>query len=368
MAGPDFKTVQGILARWAAGEKPAAAEQRLLETAWLADAPRARAFGLEPGNIQTRVERYGEVWVRSRLAIADLAAQLNLGALPLETLWYLWIPLACQLQSLRQGCDRPVVQGILGGQGTGKTTLGAVLTRLLAVMGDRAVSLSLDDLYKTYAERQALQQQDPRLRWRGPPGTHDVALGLRTLDALRASQFPVALPRFDKSACQGAGDRAQPESVAQADIVLFEGWFVGVRPLDSGSFDPAPFPIETEADRAFARAMNERLGEYLPLWERLDQLMVLLPQDYRFSVQWRQEAEQKMKAAGKSGMDDAEIQAFVHYFWRSLHPALFLEPLADRADHVNWIVEIDAHHRPTAVYRPGDRPHISSDSNARYHY
>ena len=150
--------------------------------------------------------------------------------------------------------------------------------------------------------------------------------------------------------------------------MLFEGWFVGVRPLDLGSFDPAPFPIETEADRAFARAMNERLGEYLPLWERLDQLMVLLPQDYRFSVQWRQEAEQKMKAAGKSGMDDAEIQAFVHYFWRSLHPALFLEPLADRVDHVNWIVEIDAHHRPTAVYRPGDRPHISSDSNARYHY
>ncbi|NJL21401.1 MAG: hypothetical protein HC895_12160 [Leptolyngbyaceae cyanobacterium SM1_3_5] len=35
------------------------------------------------------------------------------------------------------------------------------------------------------------------------------------------------LPRFDKSLHEGAGDRIDPERVDRADVILFEGWFVG---------------------------------------------------------------------------------------------------------------------------------------------
>jgi hypothetical protein len=46
--------------------------------------------------------------------------------------------------------------------------------------------LSLDDLYRTRAERQAMARQvHPLFATRGVPGTHDVDLGLATIAALR---------------------------------------------------------------------------------------------------------------------------------------------------------------------------------------
>jgi D-glycerate 3-kinase len=208
----------------------------------------------------------------------------------------------------------------------------------------------LDDLYKTYSDRLVLTQQDPRLIWRGPPGTHDVDLGLDVLDRIRQSQGSIMVPRFDKSAYKGAGDRTNPEMVTGVDIVLFEGWFVGVRPINADVFDTAPPPIVTNEDRAFARDMNLRLHDYLPLWDRLDSLIVLYPTDYRCSLEWRKQAEQQMIAAGKSGMSNAEIEQFVNYFWRSLHPELFIKPLVKDATAVDLVVEIHTDHSFGEVY------------------
>jgi D-glycerate 3-kinase len=272
------------------------------------------------------------------------------------SLWNLWLPLAMQLASIRQQLGRPLIQGVLGGQGTGKTTLGAVLSLILSELGYRTLSLSLDDLYKTYDERQRLQKKDSRLIWRGPPGTHDVELGLQVLDQLRSPSqpHPILIPRFDKSAWGGAGDRSTPEMVQSIDIVLFEGWFVGVRPIDARVFDAStPAPIETSADRLFARDMNERLKDYVPLWERLDRLMVLYPSDYRHSQQWRRQAEQQMIATGKSGMTDAQVDEFVEYFWRSLHPELFITPLTQNSSLVDLVIEINPDHTTGAIYQPG---------------
>src|SRR3546814_16672286 len=94
----------------------------------------------------------------------------------------------------------------------------------------------------------------PLLATRGPPGTHDVALACRTLDALRAGQT-IALPRFDKLA-----DRRLPESgwprtgpvdpgssPGQA-LVLFEGWFLGT-PAEPDAAPAEPLhALEREED------------------------------------------------------------------------------------------------------------------------
>jgi D-glycerate 3-kinase len=222
---------------------------------------------------------------------------------------------------------------------------------ILQQLGCSCVRISIDDLYKTYAERQQLQQVDPRLVWRGPPGTHDVALGVRVLDQLRQETGEeIAIPRFDKSAYAGMGERTNPEIVSSVEIVLFEGWCVGMRPVKEDVFDQAPYPINTSEDVAFAKEMNRRLQAYVPLWERLDGLLVLYPQDYHWSVQWRQEAEQKMKAQGKGGMKDDEIREFVQYFQKSLHPEIFFPPLLQDAD---LVVEIDHNHAIAKIYSPG---------------
>ena len=339
------------------GTATPAMEQRLQERC-SQDAASMRAFGIAPETLQGAVRSRIQLLRSVYPAFVELCQHtLQIQPVPLITLWDLWLPLAMQLAKQRQALGHLLVQGILGGQGTGKTTLGSVLTLILRHLGYRALSWSLDDLYKTYVDRQRLQVADPRLIWRGPPGTHDVELGIQTLDQLRHAPKgeTIAIPRFDKSAYDGAGDRTVPELVQAIDIVLFEGWFVGVRPIGDDAFEQAPAPILTEADRTFARASNDRLHAYLPLWQHLDSLMILYLPDYRWSQQWRQQAEHKMIALGKSGMSDRQINAFVEYFWRSLHPQLFIEPLIRNPELTDWVIEIQPDHTPGKIYRPGDR-------------
>jgi D-glycerate 3-kinase len=313
-------------------------------TTWeLANPRRSKAFGITAKTVAAAIDRRCE-WLRS---LAPHFDRFPLSHTPhfLETLWSLWLPMGIQIGDWQQALGRPLVQGVLGGQGAGKTTLAATLKVILAQLGYRMVELSLDDLYKTYADRQVLQVRNPRLDRRGPPGTHDIDLGITALDRLRREphpQTPILVPRFDKSLHGGQGDRVEPEPVEGADIILFEGWFVGVRPIDPVAFEHPPAPIVTSADRTFALEMNAALHEYLPLWERLDRLMILHPIDYRLSQQWRLEAERQMVASGKPGMTDAQIEAFVTYFWQALHPELFIEPLANGGNGVDWAIRIEA--------------------------
>ncbi|MGB2923951.1 MAG: glycerate kinase [Limnothrix sp.] len=347
-------TIAAILSGWLAGRSPQDSDYPQLLKAAQADPQQAEAlnYDLTLVGIQHRVTDF--------LAIAPDVVQLcedlkftDQDAI-LKTLWELWLPLAQQIRDARQQQDQPLIYGILGGQGTGKTTLTQVLSQILAAWNFTCIAISIDDLYKTYAERQKLLETQPRLIWRGPPGTHDVETGLAVLTQLQQATAgdKIAIPRFEKSLHQGAGDRLEPEQVNPADIVLFEGWFVGCRPIDATKFADAPEPITTAEDRDFAIAINQALQAYVPLWEKLDRLMVLFPEDYRLSKTWRKDAEHKMIAQGKTGMSDAEIDDFVDYFWRSLHPDLFITPLTKDPTLTNLVIEIDAAHRPSNIYRP----------------
>lgn len=296
------------------------------------------AFGIDAANVRDRIQSRLALFHRSYDAIVDCCDELNLSP-SIETIWNLWLPLAMQIADWKGLLDRCLVQGFLGGQGTGKTTLTRVLTVILDQLGYRAISWSIDDLYLSYVDRIALRNHDPRLIRRGPPGTHDVQFGIEVLNQFRQGNFPIALPRFDKSLHNGEGDRTIPETIEQADIVLFEGWFIGVHPIVS--------QFEIVGDREFARDMNEQLGNYLPLWELLDRLIVLYVPNYQLSKQWRKQAEHRMIAQGKSGMSDAEIDQFVEYFWKALHPDLFVPPTLKNAD---LVLEIGAEHTVTAIY------------------
>lgn len=324
--------------------------QVLAQAATLADPVRANVFNITPHNVTQVIQERSQLLKSVFPAFSQFCEnnlQIPIQAM-LQVLWDLWLPLGMKIASQRQKLGRPFIQGILGGQGTGKTTMSRILSLILQELGYSTLSLSLDDLYKTYSDRLTLTQQDPRLIWRGPPGTHDIDLGLSVLDQIRQGNSPVTVPRFDKSAFSGAGDRSTPEIVTNIDIVLFEGWFVGVLPIDPQAFSTAPPPIITDDDRAFARDMNHQLQAYLPLWQRLDSLIAIDPSDYRCSLEWRKQAERKMIAAGKSGMNDSQIEAFVNYFWRSLHPELLIKPLL-RSSKVDLVIQVNTDHSFGAI-------------------
>ncbi len=350
---PSNATLERLLPTWLAGSRPAPDEWAVVTALELADAARARALGITAAAVRPHLEQrlalLRSLWPRLERDSTLLPAAMTKRD-RLTQLWQVWLPIAQQLATLQSTLKRPLIQGILGVQGTGKTTLVKILQHLLTHLGCPTIGISIDDFYKTYAERRWLQRQDPRLIWRGPPGTHDLELGLHVLAQLHQEQFPVAIPRFDKSVWGGAGDRTEPEWVSQGAIVLFEGWMVGLRPLPPTAFEAPPWPIVTAGDRAFARDMNQALQAYLPLWAYLDRLMVLQPHDYRLSQQWRQQAEQQMQARGKAGISDATIAQFVEYFWKALHPALFIPPLLRPPDGADLVLELDNQHRVTAMY------------------
>jgi D-glycerate 3-kinase len=344
--------IQTIYRSWLSGHYPTAQDYETLLTNAIASEPWPHLFDWSI-DLALMHHRGGE-FISIAPTILQKAATLNLNDenQVLSNLWHLWLPLAQRLQELKSNQTKPLIQGLLGGQGTGKTTLTQMLQVILQSWGYSCLCLSLDDLYLTYRDRELLRQQQPDLIWRGPPGTHDIPLGKRLLAELIKQKPSIAIPRFDKSLHGGAGDRVESELIPAVNIVLFEGWFVGCRPINATLFDTAPAPITTEADRQFARSINQSLQQYLPLWNYLDSLWILKPQDYRWSKLWRWEAEQAMKAQGKSGMDDQQLGQFVDYFWRSLHPQLFIDPLMHQPSRADLIIDLDRHHRPIKIYGP----------------
>ena len=263
--------------------------------------------------------------------------------------------MALDLAARRRRAGRAVVQGVLGAQGCGKTTLPRVMAPLLQALGCSTLSLSIDDFYLPFAQRVALRQEDPRFRWRGPPGTHDAGQATRVLDDLQAGRA-TRVPRFDKSLQGGEGDRAGFLAAGPADVVWLEGWLVGCRPVDEARIDKAPWPIATRDDRDFARECNRRLAGYLPLWDRLDGLLVLWMPDFATVRDWRVEAERRMRDAGRDGMDDTQVDAFVTHFWKALHPDLFVRPRVDSPRPGDRVAVLDARRRVVSVRQRAARP------------
>lgn len=239
---------------------------------------------------------------------------------------------------------RSLIVGICGAQGSGKSTLARHLAEELEDAGYRAAILSLDDLYLPRAARQALAETvHPMFATRGVPGTHDVALGLRVLDALKAGQ-PVRLPRFDKSA-----DNPLPEGdwplVEAADVILFEGWCVGARPQDSGDLIQPINDLEADRDPdgTWRRAVNDALkGPYQDLFGRLDRLILLAAPDFHTVQDWRTQQEhglrEQLKREGKVGtrvMSDAEVAVFIRFYERLTRHVL--REMPHRADLTLWL-------------------------------
>lgn len=221
-----------------------------------------------------------------------------------------WIE--AQLNQLKQ----PVFIGLNAPQGAGKTTLTKWLVDQLYEKEIHAVSLSIDDFYLTREEQIKLAQENPDnpyLQQRGYPGTHDIELGVSTLQSLKTNRGEILIPRYSKSAHAGQGDRTpqeywsviDTENGPKVDVVLLEGWCLGFAPLGEAK------ALELEPA---LREVNERLKAYARWHEFLDAFIALWPTDKRFVIDWRIEAEQKMRMEGKDGMSDEDVRRYVEKF------------------------------------------------------
>jgi len=253
-------------------------------------------------------------------------------------------PLAERICTLREHLGRPIVVGINGAPGSGKSTFALFLAEWLQrESGLSAVSLSLDDLYLgKHAREELAEKSHPLLRTRGVPGTHDVALGQELLQELteQSEGCVVRLPVFNKA----TDDRLQQSEwrsiAAPVDVVLFEGWCVGARPQrDVDLRDPVnALEAQDDTNGRWRSFVNNNLRiDYAELFSRLDALVMLRIPSFDKVFEWRELQEHKL--LGGSGMNAAEIRHFMMYFER-----LTRHMLARMPDYANTIIDLDDAH------------------------
>lgn len=238
-----------------------------------------------------------------------------------------------KIKEQRNSSAKPVVLGITGLQGSGKSTWAVGIVEILTSEHQlHTITVSLDDFYKTHDGLVSQRDQHPRnrlYRVRGQPGTHDEQLAARFFEELEAfsGEGELRIPSFDKSQFNGEGDRApvsEWHSVSRKpDVVVFEGWCVGFQPLSKSAVEEkhslalaGKLPVNTPAQHQLSHLLevNDNLKRYCDAFMgpgHFDFFVHIDTSDLHNVYTWRLEQEHKMIAAKGSGMSDEQVRAFI---------------------------------------------------------
>ncbi|KKA26140.1 hypothetical protein TD95_005471 [Thielaviopsis punctulata] len=240
-----------------------------------------------------------------------------------------------------QHATHPLIVGINGLQGIGKTTLVTALSTALSAAAIPHATFSVDDFYLPRAAQAALAANfpaNPLLQHRGEPGTHAVPLLRRVLDDLRARR-PTRVPRYDKAAFGGRGDRLPEDQWTSVNrpgeepvrVVLFEGWCVG---FTAASDEEAAERHRDTSTRTLCKhrlqdllQINSFLKEYDAVTGCLDAFIHLDAKETTWVYDWRLEQERELRAARGTGMTDEEVIRFVDGYYPAYE--LYLPKLAN---------------------------------------
>lgn len=267
-----------------------------------------------------------------------------------------FFPLAAEIIASQKVSSHsgPLIIGINGSQGSGKSTLALLLTRIFGSRYNKNVAnLSIDDFYKTKAERQqSATNIHPLLLTRGVPGTHDTTLLSNTLKQLCAGADKVIIPRFNKSTDDRHLENAWETIYNPVDIILLEGWCLGVRPEAQASLSVAINSLEQCEDPqgSWREHINDTIkSHYLPIFEQLDKLIMLKAPSFECVYNWRQKQEDKLKQKNiassarpdkQSGiMSKTELHRFIQHYER-----LTLHMLATLPEYADILFELSSDH------------------------
>jgi len=195
---------------------------------------------------------------------------------------------------------QPLIIGLAGGQGSGKTTISSILTLILQKYFKLNVfKVSIDDFYKTRKDRRLLSKnKHPLLMTRGVPGTHDIDLMLNFFKKIKSKNFKtLKVPTFNK-----AIDDRCPKSLwykikSKPDVIIFEGWCVGARAQPASQLKKSINSLEKVHDQnaKWRTYVNNQLKvKYKILFKQLDGLLYLKAKNFNLLKEWRLKQERKL--------------------------------------------------------------------------
>ena len=145
----------------------------------------------------------------------------------------------------------PLVIGIAGGSGSGKTTVAQVI--LQRVGRDRIAFLQHDSYYKDLSGLPPAQRADVNF---DHPESLESELLIEHIASLRAGK-PVQVPIYDFSADRRTGETF---TVHPCRVILVEGILIFAEPQLRKMFDVKIF-VDTDADLRFIRRLERDINE-----------------------------------------------------------------------------------------------------------
>lgn len=277
---------------------------------------------------------------------------------------YLW-PLVQDMMNLyrQRTTSVPWFVGLQGTQGSGKSTVCLFIKALLEKCFDlNVVILSLDDFYKTRKERALLAKEvHPLFATRGVPGTHDLALANQVIDELSELQAGEScfVPSFNK-AIDDRREKSQWQSIpGPINVILFEGWCVGVTPQANTSLAKAVNELERieDANGKWRGFVNQQLETgYAQFYARIENLIALQAPSFKCVYQWRLLQETKLLEANKHTSDQThqplriqtpeEIERFIAHYERLTRFALNILP-----ELASWKISLNEKHNMVSLTR-----------------
>lgn len=293
-------------------------------------------------------------------AVAAKIAALKLPANFADTVRTTYREIARALIARKAKSRRPLVIGICGSQGSGKSTLAAFLKLLLDWEGEPTAILSLDDFYMTKSQREKLARSvHPMLKTRGVPGTHDVALGLMTLERLQdaGARSRTPLPAFEKAKDDRKPAKQWQKFKGRPAFILFEGWCVDARPEAPRALREPINRLERDRDPdgIWRTYVNDQLaGPYRELFAPIDILLFLAAPSFDCVYKWRGLQEKKLARTkrGNAVMDSKALENFIMHYERLTR--WMLKEMPARAD-ILLPLGADQHIRAVKIRTSGRR-------------
>ena len=263
-----------------------------------------------------------------------------------------YLPICENVNSEYVKSKKTKIIGLSGGQGTGKSTISQILKIILKEgFNLETVIFSIDDFYKTRKERKIMAKKiSPLFLTRGVPGTHDAKMLFNCIKNLKKNRFKkMTVPKFDKSK-----DDRSPKSKWLAvkkkpNIVIFEGWCVGVTSQKEKDLVIPINKLEKQIDkkRIWRQTVNKELkNKYKKIFNLIDKLIFLKVPSFKYVYKWRLLQEKKLRAKfkGNKTMSNEQVKNFIMYYERLTKNMLKILP--KKADTV---ISIDENHRLKSI-------------------
>jgi len=201
---------------------------------------------------------------------------------------------------------KPLIIGLAGGQGTGKTTTASIMSTILKkYFKFKVFKISIDDFYKTRSERKKLSKtKHPLLMTRGVPGTHDFKIISQFFKKIKKRKFKsIKLPKFDKSIDDRCNKKLWYNIKSRPNVVILEGWCVGAKAQKNSQITKPINSLEKikDPDLIWRKYVNKQLNtNYKNLFKRLDEIIFLKAENFQILQSWRTQQEKKLLLNSKS--------------------------------------------------------------------